>query len=163
MTPVNYAYGLMLYYQNRWREAEVQLRRTLDINQDFAIAQAVLGIVLARAGRFAEAIAQTELYLRKDPNTIWELVLAYVHALAGERELAIELLVKRDTGTPAGAFFAAATYGALGDLDKGFAELERARDQRYAVLLTAPVNPSLDAFRSDERWPAFIRSLNLNM
>ena len=163
MTPVNYAYGLMLYYQNRWREAEVQLRRTLDINQDFAIAQAVLGIVLARAGRFAEAIAQTELYLRKDPNTIWELVLAYVHALAGERELAIELLVKLDTGTPAGAFFAAATYGALGDLDKGFAELERARDQRYAVLLTAPVNPSLDPFRSDERWPAFIRSLNLNM
>ena len=35
MAPVNYCYGLMLYFQGRWDEAEMQLQRTLEINPDF--------------------------------------------------------------------------------------------------------------------------------
>lgn len=56
MTPINYSYGLLLYYQRRWAEAEVQLRRTLDINPNFLMAQAMRGTVLARLGRFSEAM-----------------------------------------------------------------------------------------------------------
>ena len=55
MAPLNYSYGLYLYYQHRWAEAEVQIHRTLDINPNFVLAQTMLGVTLARAGRFAEA------------------------------------------------------------------------------------------------------------
>ena len=60
---------------------------------------------------------------------------------------------------PDGAYFAATIYGALGELDSGFAELERARDFGFAVLATAAVNPALEPFRSDPRWQPFLRSM----
>ena len=58
MAPINYCYGLLLYYQRRWDEAEAQLQRTLEIDPNFLMARAVRGIVLARSGRFSEAMAQ---------------------------------------------------------------------------------------------------------
>jgi hypothetical protein len=78
--------------------------------------------------------------------------------------MAESLLAKRDAASPAAtAYFAATIYGVFGDLDKGFAELERARELRFAVLGSAAVNPSLDPFRSDPRWQPFLRSLNLGV
>ena len=58
-----------------------------------------------------------------------------------------------------GAYFAAAIFGALGDVDSGFAELEHARDAGFAVLATAAVDPALDPFRSDRRWLPFLRNM----
>jgi hypothetical protein len=90
-------------------------------------------------------------------------VVAYIAALAGEREQALDLVANQDAGSPTSAFFAAATYGALGEIEKGFLELEKAREQHFGVLVTADVNPALATFRSDPRWPAFLRSMNLGL
>ncbi len=160
MAPINYCYGLLLYYQRRWDEADAQLQRTLEIYPDFLMAGAVRGIVLARLGLFSEAMAQFHTLLNREPDPTWELLLAYVEALAGEREQAEGILAQVDCAAVAGgAYFAATICGALGDLDKGFAELERARDLGFAVLATAAVNPALDPFRSDPRWEPFLRSI----
>jgi len=160
MAPVNYCYGSLLYYQRRWNEAEAQLQRTLEINPNFSRARAIRGIVLARSGRFSEAIDQVNELLDGDPQPAWELLLAYVGALAGEHAEAENILAQVDFAALAdGAYFAATIYGALGDLDRGFAELERARDHGFALLATAAVNPSLDPFRSDPRWDPFLRSI----
>jgi serine/threonine protein kinase/tetratricopeptide (TPR) repeat protein len=160
MAPIHYCYGLLLYYQRRWDESAAQLQHTLEIHPDFLVASAVRGIVLARLGRFLEARAQFTDLLNRDPDPVWELLLAYVDALAGEREQAGSILAQVDCATVAdGAYFAATIYGALGELDKGFAELERARDVGFAVLATAAVNPALDPFRSDPRWEPFLRSI----
>ena len=84
-------------------------------------------------------------------------------ALAGEREKAESVLAECDATAPAGAYFLAVTYGALGDLDKGFPELERARDLRFGVMATVKVNPSFDPYRSDPRWVPFVESLHLGV
>ncbi len=160
MAPINYCYGLLLYYQQRWGEAEARLQHTLEINPNFSMAQAVRAIALARSGRFSEALTQVHDLLLTQPEFIWELLLAYVSALAGERENADSVLAQLDsTAVAEGAYFAATIYGALGELDRGFAELERARDSGFAVLATATVNPALDPFRSDPRWDSFMRSM----
>ncbi|MGA3212725.1 MAG: protein kinase [Terriglobales bacterium] len=163
MAPVNYCYGLLLYYRRRWSEAEAQLRRTLDINPDFFLAQAMLGVVLARSGRFTEAMAQVQKSMGNMPDLTWELLLGYVAALSGDRQTAEGILAKRDSASAAATYFAGTICGALGDLDRGFPELERARDHRFAVLASAAVNPALDPFRSDPRWAPFLRSLNLGV
>lgn len=160
MAPINYCYGLILYYQHRWDDAEAQLQRTLELAPNFLAAQALRGIVLARSGRFSEAMAQIHELLNKCPNDMWELLLAYISALAGEREHAVSVLAQLDsTAFAECAYLAGTIYGALGELDNGFAELERARDLGLAVLATAAVNPSLDPFRSDPRWGPFLRSV----
>ena len=162
MAPVNYNYGLLLYYAHRWSEAELQMRRTLELNPSFAMAQAMLGVVLARSGKFKEALAQIQEFMKNTPEGVWELLQAYVAALAGDRDLVESIMAKHASSNRAAAtYFAGTIYGALGDLDKGFVELGRARDLRFGVLSSAAVNPALEPFRKDPRWPAFLKSLNL--
>jgi eukaryotic-like serine/threonine-protein kinase len=164
MAPVNYCYGLLLYYARRWVEAEEQLRRTLDISPNFTIAQAVRAMVLARLGKFPEAMVQVDELLVGKSDGVWELLVAYVAVLAGERETSDRILIKQEAANPAArAFFAAAIYGVLGDLDRGFAELERARVLRFGVLASAAVNPGFDPFRKDPRWKGFLESLKLGV
>jgi TolB-like protein/Flp pilus assembly protein TadD len=160
MAPVNYCYGLLLYYQRRWDKAEAQLQQTLEIYPRFQTARALLGIVLARSGRFSEAIDRIQQLLNQEPDLLWELVLAYVVALSGDREQAEGILAQLDySAIPEGAYFLATIYGALGEVDLGFVELERARDLGFGVLATAAVDPALDPFRADRRWQRFLRSI----
>ena len=164
MAPVNYCYGLMLYYAHRWDDAEKQLRRTLEINPDFGLAQRMRAIVLTRGGRFEEGMAECRKFLEKLPNDVWELLLAYVAALGGDRELAQEVLARHaGDDHPAASFFFATIYGVFRDFDRGFAALERARDMRFLVLSSAAVNPALEPFRGDPRWPAFLKSMNFGV
>jgi tetratricopeptide (TPR) repeat protein len=160
MAPINYCYGLTLYYQRRWNEAEAQLRRTLEISPQFHLARAMRGIALARSGQFSAGISQIHEVLSQDPALLWELVLAYVDALAGNHDEAEGILQHvEDAVLAERPYFAAGIYGALGDLDRGFAELEHARDLGFAVLATAAVDPVLDPFRADPRWQSFLRSV----
>jgi TolB-like protein len=160
MAPINYCYGLVLYYQCRWDEADAQLQRTLDINPNFHLARAVHGLVLARSERFSEATAQIQEVLNQEPALTWELMLAYATALSGDRDQALGILSQVDSATmPECAYFAAIVHGALGDLDNGFAELERARDFGFATLVLAAVDPALEPFRLDPRWQPFVRSV----
>jgi hypothetical protein len=121
------------------------------------------GVTLARAGCFSESLNLIREFLRADSNPVWDHVLAYVTALAGEREEAHRLLASlQGSAPPFAAFFGAATHGALGELDAGFAHLEKAKDLKFAVLITAAINPAFDPFRTDPRWPVFLRSMNLD-
>jgi non-specific serine/threonine protein kinase len=160
MAPINYCYGLVLYYQGRWDEAEAQLQRALEINPNFLMAQAVRAIALARSGRFLEAMTEGDELTRKSQDIAWEMLRGYLAALAGEYETASNTLGRAEFAPVAeGAYYAAAIYGVLGELDRGFAELERARDSGFAFLATAAVNPVLDPFHSDPRWVPFLRSM----
>ena len=160
LPPVNYGYGLMLYYQHRWDEAAAQLRRALEILPTMQLAQAMRSVALARGGRFPEARAQFQEFLRDHPDTPWSTIEAYVEALAGERDRALQLLVAPRT-EGVSMFFATGAYGALGELDLGFAELERARQARFMILGTARANPIFDPYRPDPRWPEFLKALGL--
>ena len=160
MAPINYFYGLVLYYQRQWDDAAEQLQRTLEINPGFSMARAMRGIALARAERFSEAMATVNELLNEAPDIVSELVIGYVAALAGKRAVAEGVLAEVNTAAIAeGAYLAATICGALGDLDRGFAELERARDAGFGVLATAAVNPALDPFRDDPRWERFLRGV----
>ncbi|ABF40737.1 serine/threonine protein kinase with TPR repeats [Candidatus Koribacter versatilis Ellin345] len=161
MLPVNYAYGLMLYYSHRWDEAAAQLRRALEVLPTMQLAQGMRSVALARGGRHEEAKAQYQEFIRDHPTTPWGTIEAYLAALAGEREKAMQLLAVPRTH-PISLFFAAGAYGALGELDLGFIELERAREVRFSVLCTARANPIFDPYRSDPRWPGYLESLRLN-
>jgi non-specific serine/threonine protein kinase len=160
MAPINYLYGVVLYYHQRWDDAAMQLERTLEINPRFVMARAMLGIVLARSGRFPEAMATVNQVLRESPDPACELLMAYVSVLAGKAEIAEATLARTNTELIVdGAYLSATIYGALGDLDRGFAELEKARDLGFAALATGAVDPALEPFRDDLRWDPFWRGV----
>ena len=160
MAPIHYCYGLILYYQRQWDDADVQLQHTLEINPQLQMARAVRGMTLALTGRFSEAMTEVKVLLNQEPALAWELLLAYVAALSGDCEQAEGILTQCDSAATADiGYFAAIAHGALGDLDRGFAELERTRDLGFETLATALVDPALDPFRLDPRWDPFVRSI----
>jgi len=160
MAPINYCYGLLLYYQQRWDDADAQLQHTLEINPQFHMARAVRAIALARSGRFPDAMQEVTTVLDQEPALAWELLLAYVAALSGDRQQAEGILTQCDSAVTADiGYFAAITCGALNELNRGFAELERTRDLGFEMLATVAVDPALDPFRSDPRWEPFVRSM----
>ena len=162
MAPINYIYALLLYYAHRWEESEQQFRRTLEISPNFALAHAMRGVALARGGRFEDAKQLVQSIVGDIPEAFRELLLGYVAALAGDADTAKSIVAKYEgPGIAAAAWFGATIYGALGDLDQGFAQLDRARDLRFGILSSATVNPALEPFRKDPRWPGFLKSLNL--
>lgn len=164
LSPVNYGYGLVLYYLGKWKEAEQQLRRTLEIAPGFTFAHAVLAYALARDGRFEEAQTQMRTFMRDKPAPVGELFLAHVIALSGDREQAEAIVAKYATAIPgAAAWTAASVHGVFGDLDKGFVELERARDLHFGLMSTAIVNPAFGPYHSHPRWREFLRSLDLGI
>ena len=160
MAPINYCLGLVLYYQQHWDQAVAQFQRTLEINPDFFRAQALRVLALAHAGEFSEAMALGHELFANNDDPVWVLLLGYVAAMGGDAEQAQEALAHMDSVPDAeGAYLAATILGALGDLDGGFAQLERARDFGFSFLATAAVNPALTPFRSDPRWTSFVHSM----
>ena len=104
-------------------------------------------------------------------ESIWPLEAAaqraLAHSVAGRREEALEELDEAerlltdwpDDLTGGGfAFGLAATYGRLGELDRGFALLEDAVDGPNLVLgaSTLRLNPGLDAYHDDPRFDELV-------
>ena len=85
-------------------------------------------------------------------------------ALAGERREALE--VTREVlwlGETRGhfAYEAALVHGVLGDLDRAFELLNKARVQRSGWMSYLLVDPRLDILRTDCRFPQFVASIGL--
>jgi tetratricopeptide (TPR) repeat protein len=64
----HYLLGYSLIGQQRFQEAEGQLRAALRINADYPVAEAALGVTLAHEGNTAEAISHFETALRLSPD-----------------------------------------------------------------------------------------------
>jgi Tfp pilus assembly protein PilF len=81
-------YGYSLYLQNRWTEAESQLRHSVRLRPDHGHARTNLGLVLARTGRSEEALGE----FRKAGCTPSQAHanVAYSDCLRGELQRALE-------------------------------------------------------------------------
>lgn len=77
-------------------EAERSLRRSIEINPNYAIGHYDLGVILAKLeGRRDEAFEAFQSALKIDPELIWAYYcIACLHAVAGEEGPALELLEK---------------------------------------------------------------------
>ena len=160
LLPTNYSYGLILTYERRWNDAEIQFRHVLEIDPHFGAGQALRAVVLARMGRFKEAYAQYDQFQSGASGFKMSGLLAFIAALEGDIEKARAAL-KVANESPGSILFAAATHGVFGEMDEGFALLEQLRDMRFGVMATSRVNSTMEFFRKDPRWPAFLKSLGL--
>jgi hypothetical protein len=89
--------------------------------------------------------------------------LAYAYALQGADALAQSYLQKLsqypDSVDP---YQMSLIYVALGDKDRAFELLARARDERSGGIPDLKVDPRLDSLRSDPRFSELLRSVHLS-
>jgi serine/threonine protein kinase/Tfp pilus assembly protein PilF len=155
----------MILCLRRYDEAAELAQRIIGIEPDHSYPLWVLAAARARQHRIADALKVAEHAVTANGRFVTTLfTLAEVHAIAGHAEEAhrvrAELLdLRQRTYVPAGAI--AEIHAQLGEKDAAFEWLQHAVNERDPRALLIKVTEAYDSLRSDPRYPALLRKMNL--
>jgi tetratricopeptide (TPR) repeat protein len=160
----NSIFGLAYCYARQFENAEEQLRKTLELDPNFAFARWLLGgFCLVPMGRYDEGIAELQKAIALAENVVLPIgLLGYSYGKAGGRNKALrvldelEELSKRRYVTPMAR---ALTYLGLGD-ERMFDALEGAYQQRTPSLVFLNVMKWWDDVLAHPRFQDIIRPMN---
>lgn len=154
-----------LYYGREYERALELIDDAIALDPDFAVGPYIKGWILQQTGDVDNAIAAYEASVDLSGGSEISLAaLANGYALAGEEDMAMELLtqlIDPETTPNPPAYEIAKIYLALGDEESMYAWLDRAYERRSNQVIFANVDPQLDSIRDDERFRALIEKLSL--
>lgn len=148
-------------FERKDEESEAQARRLLELEPDFSYGHYILAFTLSSQDEHEAAIQAMQRAVELEPEDLATLIgLGYVHARAGNRERALELVT--ETERKGGSLKEIAlVYAALGEIDRAFEYLDRAYELDPAELGLIASDPSADPLRDDPRFEALLRKLRL--
>lgn len=154
--PINTHLGWAYYFVREFDQAERQLRKTIELDENFVLARFVLGQVLTQQGRYEEAISELNSSLSQSPGLPSILsAIGYSAALAGNEAQALEILGQlgeQRTKRYVSPYEFALVHIGLADKNEAFAYLEEALADRSSWLIWLKVEPTFDLLRSDPRF-----------
>jgi DNA-binding winged helix-turn-helix (wHTH) protein/TolB-like protein/Tfp pilus assembly protein PilF len=156
--------GTHFYCLRKYHQAEMELKKLVEMNADSFSANSMLGWVYVKQGRSTEAVAAFEKTRKIDNTPMAVAALAYAQARAGNRVTAEQLLAElrqRSNDEYVSPFVYVLTYLGLDDKEQTFAWLERAYQARSLFIITLKVDPIFDQLRGDPRYDDLLRRLNL--
>ena len=151
--------GKNLFYQGRLDEAELELRRVIELNPLFPAAHYELCRVLIARGDPIAALAAAQA----EPSPAWKrfsMPLAY-WALnrRADAQAAFATLIGNSAGSE---YQVAETYATMGQTVAAFHWLAKARDQHDPGLIHIRYDPALSILIADTRYAEILRSLNMS-
>ena len=163
LDPLNLVYrhhlALGLRHAGKPEDAEAELRKVLEVDENFSLALDTLGAICAQQGRFEEALSLSERAYGFTPwasPTVGQLAALLVRSGATSRAGA--LLEKLQSGEVCGASTGLAIFHAMcGEFDRAVEWAERAIDERHPLLVRT-LRPLLAA----PRWSGLARKMNLS-
>lgn len=152
---ITLAFGF--FYARRYDEAIAYLHTMLQLYPEHPIAyyQLVWPYILKKM--YKEALA----FHDKLPEPF---VKAYVYAVAGQREEALQILdeqLKRYQAEQCEPFNFSYVYLALGDIDQTFYWLNQAYEYRSGYIVWLKTEPMFDPIRTDPRYVELCRKIGL--
>ncbi len=157
--------GSAYFFAGRKDEALEQARKTSDIEPTHPIARWILSQAYLEKGMYEESRAHNEQWLQTDPVSQFALRDAGIaYAKLGRRDKAEEMIdrlreIAETQYIPTTRI--ASIYGALGDMDKAFVELEKGFEARDWELYRSSIEPYMNDLRGDPRFAELIKRLNL--
>ncbi len=157
--------GWVFYHARRYDDAIREDRAALALDPGSQPAHYALGWAYVKKHMFKQAAAefhQGGSAPQADQETV-RAYFAYLNAVSGQRDRALSLLesINQSGDVSLSPYVRAKIYAALGDRDKAFACLEEGYQGRYFGMVYLAVDPDLDPLRSDPRFLALLRRLNL--
>jgi len=161
----NLVLGAAFFWARQYDQAVEQLRKTLELDPNIVRPREILVLAYAHKGMYAEAMAECER-IRPLPggNLPSRAALGYVYALAGRREEALNVLEELKPllgGNPLLLYRAAFLCAALNERDQAFELLNKACEERVALMIYLKVYAPFDNLRSDPRFEVLLRRVNL--
>ncbi len=161
----NALYGSFLHYDAQDGAAEVQLRKTFELDQTFWIARLFLGKILVRQGRYADAIIELEkAESASHGNSLTVSVRGYTNALSGASDQAqarLRTLEQLSAQRYVPPQTLALIHLGLGQRDEVFAALEQSYAEHDIHLSYLKADPQWDAIRDDPRFVTLLRRIGL--
>jgi TolB-like protein/DNA-binding winged helix-turn-helix (wHTH) protein/Flp pilus assembly protein TadD len=161
----NNDYLLALFSARRYDEAIEQSRQVTKLDQSNYFAYTILGQSLAQQGRYEEAAAEHERAVSlpaQQPTSRALTELGYFYAVTGKKGEALKIIERlKEKAEPKMPFDVAEVYAGLGDKDQAFAWLDRSVKERFAFTWKVVIMPQFDGLRSDPRYGALLRRMNL--
>jgi tetratricopeptide (TPR) repeat protein len=163
---INRNTGQHLYRARRYDEAIEALQKTIEIDPTFLGSHRYLGMVYLQKSMFEQALEefQKEKDIIRGFYSHIESLIGVTYALLGKRENALEILEKlkaRSKEMFVASSEIARVHFALGQNDQGFERLEKAYEEHDPFLKKLKTWPLLDNVRSDPRFKAMLKKLNL--
>lgn len=157
--------GFLFYIQGQYEHSIAQFRKVLEMNPQYYLAHAMMGNVYTLAGEFDAALACYARAREADANSKFvDSLEAMTLARAGRRAEAAALL-DRITRRAANDYISPVSIAyictALGDKDRAFENLDRAIYDRDPNILGLKSNPIFESLRTDERYRAILRKMQL--
>ena len=162
---ISFSYGWRLYMARQYDQAAEQLRNTLEMDPNFALAHLVLGETYEQKGDDQRAIAELEKATAASSNTplmVAGLGRAYAVAKkAPEARAVLNQLFEHSKRQYVSPFYIALIYAGLGENDKAMDWLEKAYADRSNGLVFLKVDPQLDSLRSNPRFKHLLDKMGL--
>jgi TolB-like protein/Flp pilus assembly protein TadD len=150
------------FWARQYELAAERIAGVLEIDPGNGLAIVLSCEVGGQQGRFDEALALLREVKLSAPGG--RSLLGVTLALAGRTAEARAELTRQTASASTkyiSAYEIASIHAALGDNDQAFAWLDRAFEERSALLHTLRIDPVMDAIRADPRYTAAERRLNL--
>jgi len=161
---INTGVGWALYFARQYEKAADSLRRTLEIDANFVLARAVLGLSYLQLGRVQEALS--ELQAASDlsgASPLYHALLGHAFGLTGssaEARKILQQLQEQSTQFYVSSFCAAEIYLGLGETEHAIQSLEQAYEDRARELVMLNIEPRFDPLRSDARFQSLIARMS---
>jgi serine/threonine protein kinase/Tfp pilus assembly protein PilF len=155
-------FAAVLMYARQFDAALEQARKTSDLDPNFVIGKSWLCFTLNAKGRYAESLAISEKTLQRDSLLFPQA--SYAYAKMGRRQQAEEVINRWreiEKSSYVLNYWIASVYGALGEKEAAFAELEKTYQARDFFFHRLKVDPIMDPLRDDPRFNALLQRLNL--
>ncbi len=156
--------GDVLLNAGRYDEAIVQFQRVLALDPKFANAFSGLGLAHWQKGMKPEAIAEMRKYVEMSGSTWGKGSLGFFLARSGQRDEAIKLLAELKQASSQqyvpGTAVAFIHLG-LGEKEEALDWLEKEIDDRGSSTTYYAVMTELDDLRTEPRFKAMLKRLNL--
>ena len=162
---ISMSLGAIFSFMRQSDRAIEQYKKVLEMDPNYILAHQFLALVYADSGMYDEAFAEAKKVLDLwGPNNETLSTLGIIYLMSGKKDKAKEILdellglEKQKYVQPS---YFAIFYGYLGEMDLAFEWLEKAYEERDQQMVWLKVWPNLDPLRSDQRFKAMLKKMNL--
>ena len=165
MSPRTHTFGtLFLMFARRYDEAIELARKGLEFEPNSGFILAFQGAAYAQQGRFTEAVGNLQRAVQLDKSPTIRALQAHVLAVAGQKAEA-QRLVKQIEDDTKDRYFCpyeiGTVYVSLGDQDAANDWFRKGVEGRADCMAWLGIEPWIDPFRLDPRYPVLLRDIGL--
>jgi predicted Zn-dependent protease len=157
----NWQYGFGMYEARRYDEAMAQLQKVFEMDASFPLTPWLLAAIHQVRGNHAE-VAENFAKFYELVGTAEDAARVRSSFAASGWSGFVRMMTGAQRPADVTGYLAAVLHASLGEKDAAFAQLEKAYDNREAILSTLITNdPRMDSLRDDPRFAEMLWRMGL--